>query len=114
MSLEGANGKLPNLDLFNTIIQVCKTVQFKCHLRAEKGPMDYTHYSFDRDPINHQNGIINTIGMVFTQATGVPPSSHGNFLEQRIEALTITGVQATNKNLNLKHFKQSILKVTRY
>ena len=114
MSVEGANGKLPNLDLFNTIIQICKTVQFRCNLRGEKGAMDYTHYSFDRDPIDHQIGLENTIAMVFSQATGVSTGAHGNFLEQRIEALSIKGVLVQEKNLNRKHFKQSVLKVTRY
>lgn len=28
--LEGANGQLPNLDLFNTVIRMCRTYEFRC------------------------------------------------------------------------------------
>ena len=32
LKIEGANGQLPNLDLFNTIIRICRNYDFKCGL----------------------------------------------------------------------------------
>jgi glycosylphosphatidylinositol transamidase len=61
-------------------------------------------------PVEHVHGIENTLSMIFKQATGVPTSSHGYFLNHRIEALTISGVKSTNKKQNAK---QNLLKLTR-
>ncbi len=39
LKIEGPNGQLPNLDLFNTIIRICRNYEFKCGLdnvRIEK------------------------------------------------------------------------------
>ena len=110
LKLEGANGKLPNLDLFNSIIRICKSVQFKCTLESEKIDQEPSYYQH-RPPVEHIPGIENTISMLFKQATGIPTSSHGSFLNHRIEALTIAGIKSsTNKRQNSK---QNLLKVTR-
>lgn len=111
IKLEGANGKVPNLDLFNTVIRICKTIQFKCSLESEKSFQDYSYYQ-DRIPLDHLAGIENTVSMIFKQATGVPTSSHGFFLNHRIEALTISGVKSSK--LKRQNSKQNLLKVTRF
>lgn len=36
LKLEGANGQMPNLDLFNTIIRICRDQQLKCGLENVK------------------------------------------------------------------------------
>jgi hypothetical protein len=33
LKLEGSNGQMPNLDLFNTIIRICRDQQLKCGLK---------------------------------------------------------------------------------
>ena len=111
LKLEGANGKLPNLDLFNSIIRICKNMQFKCSFESEKAfqePLYYQH----KMPADHLPGIENTISMIFKQATGVPTSSHGYFLNHRIEALTIVGVKSAS-NYKKQNSRQNLLKVTR-
>lgn len=115
VKLEGANGKLPNLDLFNTIIRICKSAQFECSLESEKSSEnDYSYYS-NRPPVDYKSGLENTIMMLFRQASGIPSSIHGYFLNHRIEALTITGSRSTNENQKSKrsHTKQNLLKATR-
>jgi GPI-anchor transamidase subunit GAA1 len=113
MRLEGANGKLPNLDLFNTIIRICRTIQLKCQLESEKSSLsDYSYYNDDRVPINHAYGIENMLRMMFRQASGAPQSAHGYFLEHRIEALTIMG-RRQKKQQQTKQDRQNFLKVTR-
>jgi glycosylphosphatidylinositol transamidase len=112
LKLEGANGKLPNLDLFNSIIRICKSVQFKCSLESEKFEQEHSYYHH-RPPVEHIPGIENTVSMLFKQATGIPTSSHGYFLNHRIEALTIAGVKSAT-NFKRQNSKQNLLKVTRY
>lgn len=111
LKLEGINGKLPNLDLFNAIIRICKSISFKCSLNSEKSP-SYGSNPYERVSAKHVPGLHNTIAMVFKQATGVPTSPHGYFLEQRIEALTISGKIHT-PTANKKYIKQNLIKVTR-
>lgn len=99
LKLEGPNGKLPNLDLFNTVIRVCRSVQFECSLESEKSSRwdtsDYflslTHHS--RPALDHVDGLENTLAMVFRQATGLSSSLHGYFLNHRIESLTFQGAK---------------------
>jgi glycosylphosphatidylinositol transamidase len=111
LKIEGANGKLPNLDLFNTIIRICRTMQFTCSLESEKGSKEYSYYQ-DRPSMDHKEGLENTVVMILKQATGVPTSSHGFFLNHRIEALTISGYKNPKQNKR-QNYKQNLLKVTR-
>ncbi len=114
IKIEGENGKLPNLDLFNTIIKICKTLQFKCALDSEKSPKDYTNYKFDRrEPNDYLVSVLNTLNMLFKQATGVSFSSHSGFINYRIEAVTIGSINSVKLLDNKKNFRQSVIKATR-
>lgn len=109
IKIEGSNGKMPNLDFFNTIIKICKSQQFKCQIDSEKSPIDYTYYSFDRrETGDFCPRLLNTLQMVFKQATGVPASSHSEFLNYRIEALTVSAKK--NPNLNRVASRQNLFK----
>ncbi|RNA00772.1 glycosylphosphatidylinositol anchor attachment 1 isoform X1 [Brachionus plicatilis] len=111
IKLEGPNGKLPNLDLFNTIIRICKSMQFECSLESEKSFNNDFSYYHNRPPVDHVSGLFNTVNMMFKQATGVPNSLNGYFLNHRIEALTISGTK-TSSNSGRQQ-KQNVLKITR-
>ncbi|CAF0726519.1 unnamed protein product [Brachionus calyciflorus] len=114
MKLEGANGKLPNLDLFNTIIRICKSLQFQCSLESEISENNEYHYYYNKAPVQHIPGILNTINMMFKQSTGVPNSLNGYFINHRIEALTISGSRiASEKNSKRSHQKQNVLSTIR-
>lgn len=115
LKLEGANGKLPNLDLFNSIIHICATTEIQCSLESEKGQLDHFHNHYNKRnkaPIELMDGIENTVNMVFKQATGMPSSLHGYFLNHRIEALTITGVKSPTGSKG--NAKQNLVRATRY
>ena len=95
VKLEGANGKLPNLDLFNTILQVCQNMMVKCNLASEKYKRRINIYnhetqSFVKNDFDYE--LRNMVAMVFSQASGIPSASHGYFLEHRIESVTLKGV----------------------
>jgi glycosylphosphatidylinositol transamidase len=116
LKIEGANGKLPNLDLFNSIIVICTTQQFECTLEAEKGHInpDFTYYNKrNKAPIEMREGVENLINMVFKQAHGAPSSLHGYFLNHRIEALTISGAKSQQTSAKKQNPKQNLLKATR-
>lgn len=110
--LEGPNGKLPNLDLFNTIVKICKSMQYECSLESEKSAANDFSYYHNRPPVDHISGLINTVNMMFKQATGVPTSLNGYFLNHRIEALTIVGAKISS-NSKRSQQKQNVLKTVR-
>jgi glycosylphosphatidylinositol transamidase len=117
LKIEGANGKLPNLDLFNTIIVICTAQQFECSLESERGNAnpDFSYFNKrNKAPIDLREGIENTINMVFRQATGVPSSLHGYFLNHRIEALTISGAKSKFASSKKQNPKQNLIKATRF
>lgn len=112
IKLEGPNGKLPNLDLFNTIIRICKSLQYECSLDSEKSASNDFSYYHNRPPVDHVSGLINTVNMMLKQATGVPTSLNGYFLNHRIEALTISGGK-TSLSSKRSQQKQNVLKTIR-
>ena len=117
LKLEGPNGKLPNLDLFNTVIRICRTIGFECSLDSEQtsslGSYNH-HYNNDRPPLDHATGVENTFKMVLRQASGMSSASHGYFLNHRIEALTIQGAQISSSKQSRKpNYKQNMLKTMR-
>ena len=117
LKIEGANGKLPNLDLFNSIIHICASTQFECSLEAEKGGLgegSFKHYNKrNKAPIDLMEGFENTVNMVFKQASGMPSSLHGYFLNHRIEALTISGAKTKAASSKRQNPKKNLLKATR-
>jgi GPI-anchor transamidase subunit GAA1 len=114
IKIEGEDGRLVNLDYFNTIIRICKTLQFKCGMDSEIIQTDYTRYSYERrDPTDYMINIRNTFNMIFKQATGITKSLHGTFLNYRIEAITISSSKLVSGSSNKKIFRQNILKSIR-
>ncbi len=101
LKVVGANGQLPNLDLFNTVIRLCQANQFACGL-------DKISDSYPGDFEMYKGSLENMIKMMFRQATGVPNSLHGFFLRHHIEALTLQGVSSK------KYPKQNGLRMIRY
>ncbi|KAL1494279.1 hypothetical protein ABEB36_009903 [Hypothenemus hampei] len=87
IKIEGLNGQLPNLDLFNLAGKICiKEGVF--HTFKGKTP------KYFRDPYKEWlYSFKNMLNMVSTQATGVPNGNHGLFLRFGIQALTLEGFE---------------------
>ncbi|KAI9590272.1 glycosylphosphatidylinositol anchor attachment 1 protein isoform X1 [Glossina fuscipes] len=87
VKIEGLNGQLPNLDLFNVVQRIT----------AREGiTSGYKHTTFKKRRSHHstlQNNVKNMLSMLLTQSTGVPNGNHGLFHRHRIEALTLEGVR---------------------
>ncbi|XP_059094884.1 glycosylphosphatidylinositol anchor attachment 1 protein-like [Tigriopus californicus] len=97
--LEGLNGQLPNLDLFNLVNQLCMREgvgrMFQGVEEYVKG--DHHRRRKVRDPFSvswkeYERGLSTLFSMASKQATGVPSGNHGLFHRFGIEALTIEGV----------------------
>jgi glycosylphosphatidylinositol transamidase len=110
--LEGPNGKLPNLDLFNTVIRVCKSIKFECSLEAEKTNLDFSYQQI-RQPSDYKTGFENTVQMIFRQASGLPASMHGYFINHRIEALTLVGSRQSADKSSRRSLKENLLSASR-
>lgn len=97
--LEGLNGQLPNLDLFNLVNQLCMREGVG---RMFQGVEEYVKADHHRrrkvrDPFSvswkeYERGLSTLFSMASKQATGVPSGNHGLFHRFGIEALTIEGV----------------------
>lgn len=87
VKIEGLNGQLPNLDLFNVVQRIT----------AREGiTSGYKHTTLKKRRSHHstlQNNVKNMLSMLLTQSTGVPNGNHGLFHRHRIEALTLEGVR---------------------
>jgi len=81
--LEGMNGQLPNLDLFNTMDKITRSNDGQVYLHGRRNPPT-------RDLIENCLMMLKTtlLGM-WQQASGRPISGHALFLPYHIDALTV-------------------------
>lgn len=92
VKIEGLNGQLPNLDLFNLATRMCSKENV-AHTFKNR-PL-----KFFNDPLKHWWYSMKTmLAMVTTQATGVPNGNHGLFYRFGIQALTLEGFAPNGKN----------------
>jgi hypothetical protein len=113
LKLESKNGKMPNLDLLNAITRICGVFEVECTLDGDDSPQEQFYSQYYKPSAHHKHGLKNLIAMLFKQATGVPTSAHGYFLEFKIEALTLTGIQTVESMKKRQNIKYNMLKVTR-
>ncbi|CAG9772012.1 unnamed protein product [Ceutorhynchus assimilis] len=91
IKIEGLNGQLPNLDLFNLAGKICIKegvfYTFKSKSRA-----------YFRDPYTEWLYYFkNLLAMMTTHATGIPNGNHGLFLRFGIQALTLEGFEQSKE-----------------
>ncbi|KAK7483076.1 hypothetical protein BaRGS_00025739 [Batillaria attramentaria] len=81
LKVEGLNGQLPNLDLFNLAVRLGR----REHVHGDH------HDPETWEGFQHMLGTM--LNMMWTQASGAPSGSHGLFHRYHIEALTLEGVR---------------------
>lgn len=85
VKIEGLNGQLPNLDLFNLAVYLCKKEGFQVMFKGRKD-------SVKRDVYQEWQYALKTMfAMIRSQATGIPTGNHGLLHRFHIEALTLEG-----------------------
>nr|XP_046913938.1 glycosylphosphatidylinositol anchor attachment 1 protein-like [Dermatophagoides farinae] len=83
VKLEGLNGQLPNLDLFNVAVELCN---------REAVPVVYHGESFymtENEWENWKRKARTMVSMMATQATMLPTGAHGLFQKYAISAITL-------------------------
>ncbi|XP_071581370.1 glycosylphosphatidylinositol anchor attachment 1 protein isoform X2 [Temnothorax nylanderi] len=99
VKIEGLNGQLPNLDLFN----------LAQNMIAKEGIRQSFQRRFDvnyRDKLKSWWYHFNTLmSMVATQATGVPTGNHGLFHRFGIEAITLEGFKKSGKETEANFYQ---------
>ncbi|XP_071642867.1 glycosylphosphatidylinositol anchor attachment 1 protein isoform X2 [Temnothorax longispinosus] len=99
VKIEGLNGQLPNLDLFN----------LAQNMIAKEGIRHSFQRRFDvnyRDKLKSWWYHFNTLmSMVATQATGIPTGNHGLFHRFGIEAITLEGFKKSAKETEANFYQ---------
>nr|XP_023017699.1 glycosylphosphatidylinositol anchor attachment 1 protein [Leptinotarsa decemlineata] len=90
IKIEGLNGQLPNLDLFNLASKMCAK-EGLYHTFKNRGPKYYRDFFKE-----WWNYFKNLLAMMATQATGIPNGNHGLFHRFGIQALTLEGFEDSN------------------
>ncbi|KAK0161101.1 hypothetical protein PV327_009614 [Microctonus hyperodae] len=91
VKVEGLNGQLPNLDLFNLAQNMIKKEEIR---RSFQRRFDVNR----KDLFKKWWYYFNTLAtMMMTQATGVPTGNHGLFHRYGIEAITLEGFEKTDR-----------------
>ncbi|KAF7285673.1 hypothetical protein GWI33_010251 [Rhynchophorus ferrugineus] len=92
IKIEGLNGQLPNLDLFNLASKICAKENVYYTFKG-KG------IQYFRDPYKEwKHYFKNMLAMIGTQATGIPNGNHGLFLRFGIQALTLEGFEPSKRD----------------
>ena len=83
----GINGQLPNLDLTNTLVQLCDKNSIATSLYNVYVDISNNELYMEYIVKSTRTLLLN----VLTLATGVPDGVHGQFLHYRIEMITLFG-----------------------
>lgn len=91
VKVEGLNGQLPNLDLFNLAQSMIAKEEIQ---KTFQRRIDSTDTNKLKKWWYHFNTLMT---MIATQATGIPSGNHGLFHRFGIEAVTLEGFEKTGK-----------------
>ncbi|GES81320.1 GPI transamidase component Gaa1 [Rhizophagus clarus] len=97
---EGVNGQLPNLDLINTVIRVCRSSYSIPIMLHDSG-----HHYFNFDNGNYYDSLHNLLQTMKHQSLCHPTGSHGLFFRYKIDAITLYG-HSTAHTPNLFSFME--------
>ncbi|XP_028391270.1 glycosylphosphatidylinositol anchor attachment 1 protein-like [Dendronephthya gigantea] len=89
--IESLNGQLPNLDLVNMVIRLCRSEGISVALK--KLPVRFFNDGFDE----YRSSLSTMVSMMFGQASGRPSANHGLFPKYGIEAVTLLGKKAVGE-----------------
>ncbi|EDW62399.1 glycosylphosphatidylinositol anchor attachment 1 protein [Drosophila virilis] len=94
VKIEGLNGKLPNLDMFNLVQRIMAREGVTSGYKQTPRKKRRSSLS------NYEQNLRQILAMLSTQSSGVPNGNHGLFHRYRIDALTISAAKrVTNSNV---------------
>ncbi|XP_048779631.1 glycosylphosphatidylinositol anchor attachment 1 protein-like [Ostrea edulis] len=92
VKIEGMNGQLPNLDLFNLVIRICNQERVDVTLHRNNDPMDPQSLE------GYLQSVQTMLEMMWSHAAGTPSGNHGLFHKYHIEAVTLQGIRRKHSN----------------
>lgn len=94
VKIEGLNGKLPNLDMFNLVQRIMAREGVTSGYKQTPRKKRRSNFS------TYEQNLRQMLAMLSTQSSGVPNGNHGLFHRYRIDALTISAAKrVTNSNV---------------
>ncbi|XP_054164940.1 glycosylphosphatidylinositol anchor attachment 1 protein-like [Oppia nitens] len=103
IKIEGLNGQLPNLDLFNVAVELCTRESVSPTFHGKSQPIENDEFELWKEYAT------TTASMMISQAIGLPTGAHGLFQRFSIQAITLEGYEATKSS----YLKVSLLQMGR-
>lgn len=88
IKIEGLNGQLPNLDLFNVAVELCTRESITPTFHGYTHPVGMTNYEI------WKQYALTTGAMMISQGITLPTGAHGIFQRFSIQAITLEGIEA--------------------
>ncbi|XP_018796614.1 PREDICTED: glycosylphosphatidylinositol anchor attachment 1 protein [Bactrocera latifrons] len=98
VKIEGLNGQLPNLDMFNLVQRLTSRSGLSSGYKHTPRKKRRSNRDSLEDNLRHM------VEMLKSQATGVPNGNHGLFHRYRIESLTLEAVKRTTNTNNSNRY----------
>ena len=83
IKIEGLNGQLPNLDLFNVAVELCTRESVSATFHGRSQPMENNDFDLWKEYAT------TTSSMMISQAIALPTGAHGLFQKFAIQAITL-------------------------
>lgn len=105
IKIEGLNGQLPNLDLFNVAVELCTRESVSATFHGHSQPMETNDFDLWKEYAT------TTASMMISQAIALPTGAHGLFQRFAIQAITLEASEVSNKKEN--YLRVSLLQMGR-
>lgn len=100
IKIEGLNGQLPNLDLFNVAVELCTRESITATFHGQSQPMETDSFEL------WKQYAITTGSMMISQGITLPTGAHGLFQRFAIQAITL---EAPETNLKRNSYNSATL-----
>ena len=91
IKIEGLNGQLPNLDLFNVAVELCTRESVSATFHGRSQPMETNDMELWKEYAT------TTASMMISQAIALPTGAHGLFQRFAIQAITLEASDTSNQ-----------------
>ncbi|KAH9499744.1 Glycosylphosphatidylinositol anchor attachment 1 protein [Bulinus truncatus] len=92
VKVEGLNGQLPNLDLVNLVIRLCRRERVQVRLHDCLEDTGYIRSEYGDSLQDYKRSLTTMLKMMWYQASGAPSGNHGLFQKFHIESVSLEGV----------------------
>ncbi|CAG2177702.1 unnamed protein product, partial [Oppiella nova] len=91
IKIEGLNGQLPNLDLFNVAVELCTRESVSATFHGRSQPIETNDFDLWKEYAT------TTASMMISQGIALPTGAHGLFQRFAIQAITLEASEVDNK-----------------